>query len=39
LLVQAAAIAIARGSFDLEWFFHFTAILRKLPEEVFRLLY
>jgi len=39
LLVQAPAIAIARGSFDLEWGFHFTVILRKLPEEVFRLLY
>jgi hypothetical protein len=38
-LVQAPAIAIARGSFDLEWGFHFTVILRKLPSEVSRLLY
>jgi hypothetical protein len=38
-MIRATAITIARGSFDLEWGFHFTAILRKLPEEVFCLLY
>jgi hypothetical protein len=37
-VIQAAALAIARGIFDLEkWCFHLTKIIRKFPREVPRL--